>query len=112
MAYAANDADYNLVLIAGAHPGNNLYRYDSIDQVDEVEDAGYFNNVDDDFNLAVGDLILALNWSAEPFAAGNSVDEAKQFVVTNVIARDAAASAGNVNIAEVFIATGLLSSDA
>ncbi len=112
MAYIANDADYNLSLIAGSHPGNNLYRYDSVDQVDVVEDAGYFNNVDDDFNLAIGDQINAFTWSAEPFAAGSLLTEAKPFAVTNVIGRDAAANAGNVNIAEIFTSAGTLSSDA
>jgi len=107
MAYTAG----NLNGLINAAPGRRLYRYDTTDQVDVVEDAGYFNNNDDDLNLQIGDLILAFTWSDTPFAAGNTITEAKQFVVTNVIANDAAASAGAVNIAEVFIATGLLSSD-
>jgi hypothetical protein len=87
-----------------------VYRYDSTDQVDVVEDAGYFNNLDDDLNLQIGDLIYAFTWSATPYEAGSTLSEAKQFVVTNVVPNDAAAAAGAVNVAEVFIATGLLSS--
>lgn len=106
MAYTAG----NLVGLVNAAPGRMLYRYDSTDAVDAVEDAGYFNNSDDDLNLQIGDLIFAFTWSDTPFAAGNTISEAKQFVVTNVIDNAAASSAGNVDIAEVFIATGLLSS--
>ena len=46
-----------------------------------------------------------------PFAAGSTLSEVKFFVVTNVIANDAAASAGNVNIAEV-LGGGAISSGA
>jgi hypothetical protein len=106
MAYTAG----NLQGLVNAPPGRMLYRYDSTDQVDVVEDAGYFNNSDDNLNLAIGDRIDAFTWSATPFAAGSTISEAKQFVVTNVIANDAAASAGNVNVAEVFLSSGLLSS--
>jgi len=91
-------------------PGRMLYRYDSTDQVDVVEAANYFNNLTNNLNLQIGDLIKAFRWSGTPFAAGSTIIEAKQFVVTNVISNDAAASAGRVNVAEVFIATGLLSS--
>ena len=94
-------------------PGRNTYRYDidgSVDDVDDVEAAGYFNNKDDDLNLAIGDRIDVFEWSATPFAAASTLTNALQFVVTNVIAKDAAASAGNVNIAQVFLATSLFSS--
>ena len=111
MAYDNTSANYNLALVAGAHPGNNIYRYDSIDDLDEVEDAGYFNNKDDNLKLAIGDMIFASQWSAEPYAAGNTLSATKAFQVTNVIADDAAASAGAVNIAEILISTsGALSS--
>ena len=94
-------------------PGRNTYRYDidgSVDDVDDVEAAGYFNNKDDDLNLAIGDRIDVFEWSATPFAAASTLTNALQFVVTNVIANDAAASAGNVNIAQVFLTTSLFSS--
>ena len=110
MAYDNTSANYNLALVGGAHPGNNVYLYDSIDLVDEVEAAGYFNNVDDNLKLAIGDEIRARTWSAEPYAAGNTISAAKQFIITNVIADDAAASAGNVNMAEAYISTGIFSS--
>lgn len=106
MAYTAG----NLFGLVNASPGRMLYRYDSTDQVDVVEDAGYFNNKDDDLNLQIGDLVFAFRWSDTPFAAGNTISEAKQLIVTNVISNTAAANAGAVNLAEVFIATGLLSS--
>jgi hypothetical protein len=107
MAYTAG----NLLCLTGMAPGRNLYRYDTTDLVDEVEDAGYFNNVDDNLRLAIGDRIDAFTWSDTPHAAGNTISAGKTFVVTNVIADDAAAAAGNVNIAEVFIASGIFSSD-
>lgn len=107
MAYISG----NLFAIGNGSPGRMLYKYDSTDQVDVVEDAGYFNNLEDNLNLAIGDRIDAFTWSDTPFASGNTITEAKQFVVTNVIPNDAAANAGAVNIAEVFLATGLLSSD-
>ena len=106
MAYTAG----NLLALVNAPPGRMVYRYDTEDQVDVVEDAGYFNNKDDDLNLQIGDRIDAYTWSSTPFAAGSTLSEAKQFVVTNVIANDAAAAAGVVNVAEVFLATGLISS--
>jgi len=106
MAYTAG----NLQGLCNAPPGRMIYRYDTEDQVDVVEDAGYFNNKDDDLNLQIGDLIYAFTWSSTPHASGSTISEAKQFVVTNVVSNDAAASAGAVNIAEVFLATGQLSS--
>lgn len=111
MAYTANDKDYALVNLTGMAPGQSLYKYDSVDSVDIVEDAGYFNNKDDELNLAKGDIIDAFAWTAEPFATASIIDEHKRFVVTNVIDNDAAASAGNVNVAEIGLSSGLLSSD-
>lgn len=108
MAYTAGQ----LHLVAGAAPGTCIYRYNSTDPVDEVEDAGYFNNVDDNLNLAVGDIIECVQASSVDggFIDG-TVDEFKRFIVTNVIANDAAASAGAVNIAEI-AGTGGVSSGA
>ena len=109
MAYTAS----RLLNLTGQAPGRNTYRYDidgSVDDVDDVETAGYFNNKDDDLILAKGDRIDVYEWSAVPFAAASTLTNALQFIVTNVIANDAAASAGNVNIAEVFLATSLFSS--
>ena len=94
-------------------PGRNTYRYDidgSVDDVDDVEAAGYFNNKDDDLNLQIGDRIDVFEWSAVPFAAASTLTNALQFVVTNVISNTAAASAGAVNVAQVFLTTSLFSS--
>ena len=101
----------NLSAQINGHPGRMEYRYDSsVDLGDVVETAGFFNNLDDNLNLQKGDMITYVGWSATPFAAASVVNEVRKFVVTNVIANDAAASAGNVDIAEVFIASGILSS--
>ena len=92
-------------------PGRNRYRYDTTDLADTVEVANYFNNVTHDLNLAKGDEIEVVSWSATPHAAASTISQKKSFVVTNVIPRDAAASAGAVNVAESGISTaGALSS--
>jgi hypothetical protein len=109
MAYTAS----RLINLTGQAPGRNLYRYDidgSVDDVDDVEAAGYFNNKDDDLLLAIGDRVDVYEWSATPFAAASTLTNALQLVVTNTIATTAAASAGNVNAAQVFLTTSLFSS--
>ena len=109
MAYTAS----RLINETCMSPGRNTYRYDidgSVDDVDDVEAAGYFNNKDDDLNLAIGDRVDVFEWSATPFAAASTLTNALQLVVTNVISKDAAASAGAVNLAQVFLATSLFSS--
>lgn len=106
MAYVSG----NLQGLVNAPAGRILYRYDTADQLGVVEAANYFNNLTNNLNLQIGDLIFGFTWSATPFAAGSTITEGQQFVVTNVIANDAAAAAGAVDIAQVFIATGLLSS--
>jgi hypothetical protein len=103
----------NLFQLTSAPPGRNHYRYDcngTTDDVDDVEAAGYFNNKDDNLNLQIGDRIDVFEWSAVPFASGSTLTNAIMLVVTNVIANDAAASAGNVNLAQVFLTTSLFSS--
>lgn len=106
MAYTAG----NLIALVNAPPGRMLYRYDTDDDVDDVEAAGYFNNVDDNLNLQIGDRIDVFEWDGTPFDDGQVLVNALQLVVTNVIANDAAASAGNVNCAQVFLTTSLFSS--
>lgn len=104
MAYTAG----GLSLISSVN-GFGLYRYDSLDDVDLVEDAGYFNNKDDDLNLAVGDTIYAYDWTTA--VRSGTLNAVKAFVVTNVISNDAASSAGAVNIAEILASTdGTISS--
>ena len=106
MAYTAG----NLFLVASAPPGRCVYRYDTTDQVDQVEAANYFNNVTHDLKLAKGDRIDVFTWNATPHAAASLVTNGLQLIVTNVIANDAAAGAGRVNAAQVFLATSLFSS--
>lgn len=96
-----------------APPGRGQYRYDvdgTVDDVDDVEAAGYFNNKDDNLKLAIGDRIDVFEWSATPFANGSTLTNALQLVVTNVIDDAAVAGAGNVNTAQVFLTTSLFSS--
>ena len=57
MAYTAG----GLTLLAGGN-GFQTYRYDSLDASTDVDGSGYFNNLDDDLNLAVGDLIWVFDW--------------------------------------------------
>lgn len=109
MAY---NATY-LFTTQAAPPGRGTYRYDingTVDDVDDVEAANYFNNVTNNLNLAVGDRIDVFEWSGVPFASGGTLTNAIQLVVTNVIANDAASSAGRVNLAQVFLTTSLFSS--
>ena len=103
MAYTAG----NLVLLNSAN-GFGQYRYDTTDELTTVEAAGYFNNKDDTLNLAKGDTIMVVVWSA---VRTGTLSKVSDFVVTNVIANDAAASAGNVNIAEIGVSSaGAISS--
>lgn len=104
MAYTAG----NLALY-GSVNGFGLYRYDTTDALDLVEDAGYFNNKDDDLKLAKGDIIQAFGWATA--VRSGTLSEAKPFVVTNVIDNDAAASAGAVNVAEIWVTTSISSGD-
>ena len=79
--------------------GFGHYRYDTTDDVDAVEDAGYFNNKDDDLKLVIGDIIECFTWATA--VRTGTLSKFKRFAVTNVISNDAAASAGAVNIAEI-----------
>ncbi len=105
MAYTAG----NLVNLISAAPGRSIYRYDTTDHPDVVEAANYFNNVTNDLNLQKGDFISVITWSATPFAAASTISNSMDFVVTNVIPRDALNSAGRVNVAQR-LTTALVSS--
>jgi len=104
----------NLYNQTGIAPGRNVYRYDidgTVDDVDDVEAAGYFNNLDDNQVLAIGDEIKVFEWTGPPHAAGETLTNALQLVVTNVISNDAAGSTrGNVNTAQIWLTTSLFSS--
>lgn len=57
MAYASN----TLVNISGGPPGSSVYHHDAGDDtMATVAAAGYFNNTDDNLNLAVDDVILSI----------------------------------------------------
>ena len=109
MAYTAS----RFINLTGQAPGRNSYRLDidgTVDDVDDVESAGWFNNKDDDLNLQIGDRVDVFEWSGVPFASGSTLTNALQLVVTNVISNTAAANAGAVNMAEIFLASSLFSS--
>ena len=57
MAYTAG----GLTLLSQGN-GFNTYRYDSLDAITLVDIDGYFNNSDDDLNLAPGDIIYVVDW--------------------------------------------------
>ena len=104
MAYTVG----NLVLLTSAN-GYGQYRYDTTDELNTVEATGYFNNKDDNLNLAKGDIIVGVVWSTA--VRTGTISKVSDYIVTNVIANDAAASAGNVNIAEYGISSaGAISS--
>lgn len=98
----------NLALIGYAN-GFGDYRYDTTDEQVTVEAAGYMNNKDDNLNLAVGDVIRVFTWVTA--VRTGTLGKVGLFAVTNVIDNDAAASAGNVNIAEIGVSSaGAISS--
>src|SRR3990167_8937841 len=63
MAYTAGE----LICVFSAGPGRSIYKHDSDDNVNTIEAAGYFNNVDDNLNLAGGELIHCVVWDGAPF---------------------------------------------
>lgn len=99
----------NLTLLFHAN-GFGHYRYDTTDEiVPDVEAAGYINNKDDAVNLRKGDVVKVFQWATA--VRTGTLTKITDMVVTNVIANDAAASAGNVNLAEYGVATsGVVSS--
>jgi hypothetical protein len=75
MAYTAG----NLVLMSNGN-GFNHYRYDTTDTAATVDGDGYFNNSDDDLNLAVGDEITVIVWNTA-VRTGTISDYAKHIVM-------------------------------
>ena len=86
MAYTAG----NLVLMSNGN-GFNHYRYDTTDTVATVDGAGYFNNSDDDLNLAVGDLITVVVWATA--VRTGTISDVGYHIVTSI-------SSGAVNISD------------
>ena len=105
MAYVAG----NLFGLISAPPGKRMYRYETTDEQTTVEAAGYFNNLDDNLNLQKGDIVFVFTWVTA--VTTGTIGKVGAYSVTNVVANDAAASAGNVNIAEILISSaGAISS--
>ena len=98
MAYTAG----NLTQLTTGN-GFGGYRYDTTDSMITVETAGYFNNLDDNLGLCIGDELRVFEWITA--VRTGTLLHVAIFTVTNVIANDAAANAGAVNIAEVLVAT-------
>ena len=85
----------NLARLGGAN-GFNDYRYDTTDALDTVDDGGYFNNVDDDQKLAIGDTIRVFSWATA--VRTGTISQFKHFIVTNVVG-------GVVSCAEIGISS-------
>ncbi len=96
MAYTAG----NLWGSDNSPPGRRIYCYHTADNFNVVGTGGYFNNVDDNLNLAKGDLIHTVIWDGTPFASAQIPNGYVLFVVTAVDA------AGPVNVAEAGIDSG------
>jgi len=95
---AANLACY------GHANGYGLFRYDTTDALDTVDDGGYFNNTDDAQNLAVGDIIHAFSWATA--VRTGTISAYKAFVVTFVNT-----TSGAVNTSEIGVdSAGAISS--
>jgi len=58
-----------------------LYRYDTLDTLATVDGSGYFNNSDDDINLAVGDMIEVVVWTTA-VRSGTVADVGRHIVVS------------------------------
>jgi|TARA_R100000093_G_C1943605_1_gene73226 hypothetical protein len=98
MAASATD----LRLIQGEIPGYCTYRYDTTDAATAVDADGYFNNGDDDLNLAVGDVIMVVIW-ATAVLTGTVTD-----VSLHVVQTDAS---GVIDLSDDMLAATVTSGD-
>ncbi len=80
-----------------------LYRYDTTDPLTLVDDVGYMNNIDDDLNLAVGDMIEVFVWVTAVRSGTMSV--VARFVVT--VVNDATGAVTLVNVATALSGVGV-----
>ena len=97
MAYIA--ADFALVSSVN---GFGLYRYDTLDTIETVDTGGYFNNIDDNLNLAVGHMIAVISWTTA--VRTGTIFDVSRVVVTTVD------SAGAVNVSGDIYIPGIVSS--
>ena len=52
--------DASTMRLMGGVPGQQLFLYRCADAVASVDDAGYFNNAIEEYNLSTGDIILTV----------------------------------------------------
>lgn len=102
MAYTAG----GLRLMSNHPPGFNIYRYDSLDAIATVDGDGYFNNDDDDLNLAVGDIIHVVDWDTA-VGSGGTINDYGIFVVMQV----GVSAAGAVDLSNDMLAGTLATGD-
>jgi len=98
MAYTAG----NLTL-KGSHNGYGEYRYDTTDAATAVDASGYFNNADDDLNLAVGDIIDVVVWTTA--VRSGTISDVSQHIVVSVSA------AGVVDLSNDLLSATVTDSD-
>ena len=98
MAYTAG----NLTLVSSTN-GFGLYRYDTTDALTTVDGDGYFNNDDDDLNLAVGDVIEVVVWSTA--VRTGTISTVGRVIVLSVSA------AGVVDVSNDLLGATLIDSD-
>lgn len=87
----------NLVRLSGGN-GFAHYRYDTLDAHADVDTNGYFNNEDDDLNLAVGDIIDVIVW-ATAVRTGTIGTYGRHIV--NAVAASGAVDLSNVTVGVV-----------
>ncbi len=84
-----------------------LYRYDTTDALTDVDDVGYMNNIDDDLNLAVGDMVEVFAWVTAVRSGTMSI--VARFVVSAV--NDTTGAVTLVNLSNIGAFRGALVND-
>lgn len=51
--------DKTRLRLIGGYPGDNLYTYSTSDAIASVVESDYFGDAENDYNLCVGDIIIA-----------------------------------------------------
>ena len=77
MAYTAG----NLTLLSQGN-GFSHYRYDTTEANTSVDAAGYFNNTDDNLNLAVGDIIDVITWGTA--VRTGTISDVSRHIITSL----------------------------
>lgn len=99
MAYTPGIVDGELegglVLVSSAN-GFGLYRYDSLDTIQSVDAGGYFNNVDDNLNLVVGDIIEVVSWSTA--VRTGTIFDVSRTIVLSVDSAGAVSTSGDIYV--------------